>query len=153
MTRPDYCHAVDRACPEAGAASARFLRWATARGVPDCVLSRFAWMWVKSDDEAVGTVTLMTEEAIVRTAAQEPWWLSHGLMAIGSCLNGDPVVLDLRQNPAPVRFVSHEEMDEVSDPRVVSAVAARDLEDLLQRASDIDAFPVDYDDLRSRGGS
>lgn len=152
MTMSDYREAIERASVETGPASPRFVQWARRHGVPESAIARFASAWVRDDDAAVGAVMLMTEERIMDTDAQEPWWLTAGFLAIGSCFNGDPVVLDLSQDPPPVCFVSHEEMGDPPEPRRFAATAASDLDDLLRRAQDIDSFPVDYNEVQTQNG-
>jgi hypothetical protein len=97
----------------------------------------------------------MAASEIVASAKSEPRWLASGFLIIGSCGNGDPVALDLRDVPGAVCFLSHEVLwpDEHADPRAWSVQVAADLAEFVCGAWDLGAFPVDFWDARSDDGA
>src|SRR6516165_1913047 len=49
---------------------------------------------------------LYTEGEILKESREEPRYLRAGLLVIGSCINGDPVALDLRKRIGAVGCIS-----------------------------------------------
>lgn len=71
--------------------------------------------------------------------------LEHGFLFIGSCLNGDPVALDVADNIGSIWYVCHETM--YGTPLREAAIrVADDVAGLLDGLSNEEGFPWDYYD-------
>ncbi|MCK5942911.1 MAG: SMI1/KNR4 family protein [Planctomycetes bacterium] len=132
---------------------ASFLDWVASIGAGPKSVACFAAGWVGAGG-MVGTGFPMAASEIAVLAEAEPRWLASGFLIIGSCGNGDPVALDLRDAPGAVCFLSHDVLwpDEHADPRAWSVQVAADLAEFVGCAWDLDAFPVDFCDARSDDG-
>jgi hypothetical protein len=95
---------------------------------------------------------LFTEGEIMAENRGEPRCLRAGLLVIGSCINGDPVALDLRKRIGAVGYVSHENVwgDEGARVRKFFVAVAPSLAEFARLAADRE-LPVDYYAAR-RGG-
>jgi hypothetical protein len=95
---------------------------------------------------------VFTGDEILKESREEPRYLRAGLLVIGSCLNGDPVALDLRKRVGAVGYVSHDTVwgDEGARARRYFAVVAPSLAEFARLAVDR-RLPVDY--FAARRGS
>ena len=136
-------------------AGAAFLAWLASIGVDSNSVEFFSAGWSIDPEGMIGTGSLMLTEQIIETASKEPRWLSHGFLLIGSCGNGDPVALDVRDQRGGVFFLSHEVLwsDEEADPRDWSVQVADDLGGFAKSAWDLDSFPIDFWDARPDDGA
>lgn len=134
---------------------ADFLSWLSSIGVDAESRRMFAAGWSAAAEDMIGTGFALPPIAMMELAQNEPRWLQAGLLIIGSCGNGDPVALDTRVNPGAIGFLCHEVLwpDPSLPPRDWLVVVADSLSEYVCRASDIDAFPVDYWDAKSAGSS
>ena len=133
-------------------ASTQFVEWLVAQGAPEDVLVALAAAW--SDDDAlgdfVGSSDLWSAHDVMRRAADhEARCLGEGLLAIGNCANGDPIVVDLRADGWPIGYVSHEQHWGGEPARSVHVVVAANLLDFLDLAWD-ETFPRDFFAARDR---
>jgi hypothetical protein len=68
--------------------------------------------------------------------------LADGFMVIGTCPNGDPIVIDLRDEPGSIWYLSHEEM--FGKPlRTVCKKVAADIKEFVSKCGN-ETFPIDY---------
>lgn len=78
--------------------------------------------------------------------------LEHGLLFIGACPNGDPIAVDIADDPGSMWYVSHEEMH--SEPlRSVAVRVANNFLDFVTAMADeseTSGFAIDYFDARRR---
>jgi hypothetical protein len=72
--------------------------------------------------------------------------LADGLLIIGRCPNGDPIAIDIRQEPGSIWYISHEEMFGVP-LRTVSIKVTNDIEEFVNQCEN-EQFPIDYFDAR-----
>lgn len=68
--------------------------------------------------------------------------LADGFLVIGSCPNGDPILIDLRSKSGSIWYLSHEEMFHVP-LRSVCIRVANDLKRFVTGCRK-DMFPIDY---------
>ena len=131
-----------------------FLEWLVSVGVDVRTRAYFAAGWAAESDGMIGTGYPLTADAIMATAHDEPRWLRHGFLLIGSCGNGDPVAIDVRDQGA-ICFLSHEVLwpDDEADPREWSVIVAAGLGDFVKLAWDLDACPIDFWDARPDDGA
>ena len=95
---------------QAGPASAEFLAGLVRLGLSEEALAPFREGWVQVHGERranIGAVFLHTESQILENDEAEEL-AADGLLQIGSCLNGDLVVLDFARDVGAIGFVSHE---------------------------------------------
>jgi hypothetical protein len=77
--------------------------------------------------------------------------LTHGLLLVGACPNGDPIAVDIADDPGSVWYVSHEEMH--SEPlRSVSIRVAANLADWATALMEnTENFAIDYFSAKRMG--
>lgn len=119
-----------------------FVVWARSRGVDEELISALLRMIAESKDPNEMIYSLEgikqmneDEEYPVEAAA-----VRAGFFVIGSCINGDPVVMDLKQNPGSIHFASHEDLDE---GKALLTQVADSLEEFAQLMAQ-DELPIDY---------
>jgi hypothetical protein len=95
---------------------------------------------------------LFSEDEILKESLEEPRYLRAGLLVIGSCINGDPVALDLRKRIGAVGYISHDMVwgDEGARIRRYFAIVTPSLAEFARLAVDR-RLPVDY--FSARRGS
>ncbi len=128
-------------------ASPSFLEWMAQINLPDEVVACFAECIVQDRDAALGLFALYTEEAIRTEAGDFPNYLEAGLFSIGHCLDGDPLVVDVRDQIGVVGYISHDDVWGAAtlDPREYFVVVAPSLASFAERARKGD-LPFDYYD-------
>lgn len=80
-----------------------------------------------------------------------PIAIRDGLLIVGTCPNGDPVAVDVREQLGSAGYIGHETMWQAGNVRDVFAVLAPGL-GALAAGLDEDAFPLDYYEATQRGG-
>lgn len=93
----------------------------------------------------VGSIDIYSEKDVASVNAEDgiPVCLRDGLLIVGNCCNGDPVVVDVRDRLGQAGYVGHETMWQVDDVRDVFRSLAPSLGQLVQ-GLDEDRMPTDY---------
>jgi hypothetical protein len=138
----------------------KFATWASSRGVPDGtteLLLRYAAS-AKEMREAFEAVLpappVYTLDDIVQMTDQDPYGIrprANGFVLVGGCPNGDPIAIDVADEPGSVWYICHETMSD-RPVRQVSIRVARDLTELMDGLAG-DEFPYDYFEAKGREGS
>lgn len=73
-------------------------------------------------------------------------FMAEGLLQIGSCRNGDMIVIDFREETSPVLFVSHDEFweDRECSPRRCAVLIYRSLAEFMLRTAEMKYVPLDW---------
>lgn len=125
--------------------SNEFLTWCLDLGMAPGVLRQLSQGWVAYSTEpfATAAVRLRDAEGIQEDHQRKPQYHRDGILAIGSCMNGDEIGLDLQSGE--VRYLSHEHLWAPGDhdTREWSVVVAASLEDFAEQAQS-EALPHDY---------
>ncbi len=67
----------------------------------------------------------------------------HGFIFVGACPNGDPIALDVEDEPGSVWYVCMVEMQD-TPLREIAIRVADNVESLLRQMTEEDGFPIDY---------
>jgi len=134
-----------------------FTVWASERGVPtdttEAIL-RHAASPVEMQEAcdamepappvyALADIVEMTDTDLYGINAR-----GNGFIVVGGCPNGDPIAIDLDDEPGTVWYICHETMH--SEPlREVAVRVAEDLTEMLEGFAEGD-FPFDYFEARNR---
>ena len=88
---------------------------------------------------------------IQKEVEEFPRYLKSGLLALGTCLNGDPIALDLRKQVGAVGYISHEEVwgDDEARIRKHFVLVASSLAEFARGVCDR-SLPIDYYEAKSR---
>ena len=88
-----------------------------------------------------------SEKSIFNTNKPESWFnfqKNSGLLVVGFCPNGDPVVMDVKVNKGFIYYLSHEEMsDDLYTFEDISIKVANSPQDYINKKQQ-DSFPWDY---------
>ena len=79
-----------------------------------------------------------------------PIAIRDGLLIVGTCPNGDPVALDVREQLGAAGYIGHETMWQAGSVREVFAVLAHGLGALAAGLHE-DEMPLDYYEATQRG--
>ena len=90
-------------------ASSIFIEWCKFKQLPDTIIAFFRNHCVKLIDPGIEGL-IYTQSEIRKWNDSHPAYLHEGLLQIGSAANGDPVVIDLQQEPYSVGYLSHEKL-------------------------------------------
>jgi hypothetical protein len=130
-----------------------FTDWAAERGVPAATTEALI-RYAATPDEMRAACDAMDPAPPVYTLADivemtdaDPYGIAareHGFVLIGGCPNGDPIAIDVADQPGTVWYICHETMHD-SPVREVSVRVAADVAGLF--ASDC---PFDYFEARDR---
>ena len=101
------------------------------------------WDWINAEYDDF--LYLYTVKEIVEKE-DRPRFMVDGLLQIGSCGNGDMVVVDFREPDCPIRYVSHDQLweGEGSSPRDCSVLIFPSCAELLLRLAEGGFIPGDY---------
>ena len=93
----------------------------------------------------IGPVDFYAEDGWIGANSPDyiPIALRDGLLIVGTCPNGDPVAVDVRDKLGEAGYIGHEKMWKVSNVREAFAVIAPGL-GALAYGLDQDQVPVDY---------
>jgi hypothetical protein len=99
----------------------------------------------------VSAIYLYGESEVLEVNADGylPIALRDGLLAVGSCPNGDQLAVDVRHQLGATGYIGHEEMWQVANVRERFAVLRRSLGRFAE-ALDQGRVPLDYDDVVKR---
>jgi hypothetical protein len=130
-------------------ASPDFLAWLEARKVSPPIIDLLAeglpeprkkrrFRWLDRWD-------FWAEQEIQEDTEEYPRHLKAGLLPIGSCVNGDPIALNLRKPIGSVGFISHDKVWRNDDVRIRDyfVVVTRSLGEFARQARD-GLLPIDY---------
>lgn len=111
-------------------------------GVPSAFLDAVMGEWVVEEAE-LGCFDLFTAEGVISFDWQEHL-IKNGLLAVGSCLNGDPVAVRLSgESGYAAGYVSHEEEGLYGEGTPQFIEVRPSLDELLADCWD-DDFPGDF---------
>lgn len=120
--------------------------WLAAFGIPRPLVELLTTCWPQATTDLVPFMLLAAKE--LTTDADVPRLLAHGLLMIGFCPNGDPLVLDLTTDGLVPGAVEHGKFaggePEDDDPRAYHRPLARDVATLFERLAA--GLPVPRDD-------
>jgi hypothetical protein len=104
--------------------------------ITGCVLKKSA---------VIGPIDFYSEKGILEVNGEEaiPVALRDGLLIVGSCPNGDPVAVDVREQIGAVGYIDHENMWQEANVRSAFLVVAPSLGKLAE-GLDAEQLPVDY---------
>jgi hypothetical protein len=135
----------------------KFAAWASSRGVPDGTteqLLRYAAS-AKEMREAFEAVLpappVYTLDDMVEMTDKDPYGISpraNGFVVVGGCPNGDPIAIDVADEPGSVWYICHETMSD-QPVRQASIRVAKDLTEMLEGFAGGE-FPYDYFEAKRR---
>ena len=134
-----------------------FRAWASRRRLPDGTVEQL--IRLAASPEEMKAAFDATEPAppiyafadIVGMTDEDPYGISpsaHGFVIIGGCPNGDPIAVDVANEPGSVWYIDHETMSErpIRDVAIRVAADPTALMDGLAQCT----FPFDYYDAANR---
>lgn len=134
-----------------------FTAWAAERGVPNdttqeilrCAASPEEMRRAFDAMEPAPPVYSLAD--VVGMTDEDPYGISaraSGFVLVGGCLNGDPIAVDVANEPGTVWYICHEVMH--SKPlREVSVRVAENLTEMLEGMAEGN-FPFDYFEAKDR---
>jgi hypothetical protein len=136
----------------------KFTRWASTRGLPRQIIQQLIQLAASPEEmkEAFDAVEpappIYTLADIVEMTDEDPYGISpsaNGLMIVGGCPNGDPIAVDVADEPGSVWYVSHEDMSE-GPVREAAIRVAKDPAALMEGIANDRKFPLDYYAAKAR---
>ena len=125
-----------------GPASRPYVSWLNGKSLKAEVLEELSG-WSFKDEGYAGSLRLDGEHDLMFVNDRFPELLAERLLAVGSCPNGDMVVIDVESPTGAAGFVAHDQID-IRPLRSVFIPLEVRLGSLLE-ASDASAdFPSDY---------
>jgi len=131
--------------------SKKMLDFFQEKNLPDSVVD-FLKPYLLRESIEIGGVEIYGEPEILETNAPDflPIALRDGFLVIGTCLDGDPVVIDLRDRLGEVGYLDHETMWQKSSVReVYQSVASSP--GVLVTGLESQALPIDYQEAKTKG--
>ncbi len=134
-----------------------FAAWASERGVPDDATGAILRYAATGEEmrEACDAMDpappVYTLADIVEMTDTDPYGFSArgtGFILVGGCPNGDPIAIDVADEPGTVWYICHETMHG-KPVREVSVRVAGDLAGLFEGMAK-DDFPFDYFEAKDR---
>jgi hypothetical protein len=132
--------------------SGEFLAWLAGCKAPQEVLDQFAaGTPLRRRSRVRDRWEFFTEKDIQKEAAEFPRYLKSGVLAIGTCVNGDPIALDLRKTVGAIGYISHDSVweDDEIPIRKCFVVVALSLAEFACAVRD-GSMAIDYYDAKSR---
>lgn len=125
--------------------TSRFLTWLGRRGLSANARQLFSW-FMPTHEIMVGTGSFYPAEDLMEMNDQWSRMAGYGLLILGSCLNGDFIVLDTRSDDLEVGYVTHEEIDlsDASDYREKYIAISPSIGSFLHDATFLRYLPDDY---------
>lgn len=129
-----------------------FISWGSKAGIPQFILEsliEFAAtpeQMQKTVDEIRPPPPIYPIDEIRAMNEGDPMGISPekaGFLIIGTCGNGDPIAVDIGEQPGSVWYLSHEQMHE-NDLRSVAVKVATDIPSFDQAFAKDESFPLDY---------
>jgi hypothetical protein len=127
------------------------LAWLEANSIHESVVAQLRPGVLKKGKYA-GSVLIHSGDDIrsVNNEGGVPVALQHGLLIVGSCPNGDPVVIDVRDEPGAAGYLCHETMWSTEDIRGEYVRLAPSLARLVGGIIK-ETMPLDYFEARQSG--
>jgi hypothetical protein len=134
-----------------GRPSAGLLTFLRGRGVSEAAIAYLAG-YVLEKSAGVGAIDFYAEDGWLGANAEDfvPIAVRDGLLIVGSCPNGDPVAVDVRDQLGAAGYIGHETMWQAGSVREVFAVLAPGLGALAAGLRD-GTMPLDYYVATRRG--
>ena len=122
-----------------------FLAWLERRELSANAKLLFSW-FMPTHEIMVGTGNFYSAEDMMGINDQWSRMASYGLLILGSCLNGDFIVIDTRSDNLEVGYVTHEEVDlsDTSDYREKYIAISPSIDCFLHDATLLRYLPDDY---------
>jgi len=136
----------------------KFATWASSRGVPDGTTEQLLRYAASPEEmrEAFEAVLpappVYTLDDIVGMTDKDPYGISplaNGFIVVGGGPSGDPIAIDVADEPGSVWYICHEMMHD-RPVRQVSIRVAKDLTEMLAGIAGGE-FPYDYFEAKERG--
>src|SRR5262249_29099345 len=134
-----------------------FATWASRRGVPDSTTEQLL-RYAASPEEMKEACDAMepappvyTLDDIVEMTDKDPYGINprgNGFIVVGGCPNGDPIAVDVADEPGSVWYICHETMS-AGPVRRASIRVAKDLTEMLDGMAGGE-FPYDYFEAKDR---
>ncbi len=138
-----------RACLESvgakiGKGSARYDRWLKEKKVPDDLAQGLLNCCLQNPSD-VGAIRMYSEAGVMSANTPEafPIALKSGFLMLGTCPNGDPVVIDIAGTRGSVGYLCGETMWQAKDARTEYVAVAASLAAFVQGLSK-NQLPIDY---------
>jgi hypothetical protein len=133
-----------------GTPSAKLLAFLRERGVSEPAIE-YLKGYVLRKSAAVGSIDFYSEDGWLGANAEDfvPIAIRDGLLIVGSCPNGDVVVVDVRDQLGAAGYIGHETMWQTSSVREVFAVLATGLGSLAAGLAS-GTLPLDYHEATQR---
>lgn len=135
----------------------KFGTWATSRGVPDGTTEKLvqyaasAKEMRKARDAMEPAPPVYTLDDIVEMTDKDPYGINpraNDFVIVGGCPNGDPIAIDVADEPGSVWYICHETMFD-RPVRQASIRVAKDLTEMLEGLARGE-FPYDYFEAKDR---
>lgn len=134
-----------------------FATWGTRHGAPDSTIEELLRYAASPEEmkEACDAVEpappVYTLDDIVEMTNKDPYGISareNGFIVVGGCPNGDPITVDVANEPGSVWYICHETMS-ARPVREASIRVAKDLTEMLESMAE-GTFPFDYFEATDR---
>jgi hypothetical protein len=130
---------------EVGLASAEFAKWIESLYMLPSDLVAFLKKHAPKTNLYAGAGSIYDQNTIMRENTANSRFLEAGLFILGCAPNGDFIVLDLKEYPGAVGYVSHDRMDFGYEPRSVFARVCDSIGEFMSRINADDSdLPDDY---------
>lgn len=125
--------------------TSQFLAWIDRRELSANAKQLFSW-FMPTHEIMVGTGSFYSAVDLMEMNDQWSRMAGYGLLILGSCLNGDFIVLDTRSDDLEVGYVTHEEIDlsDASDYREKYIAISPSIGGFLHDATFLRYLPDDY---------
>jgi hypothetical protein len=134
-----------------------FRAWASRRGLPDGTVEQLIRLAASPEemraafDAVEPAPPIYTLADIVGMTDEDLYGISpsaHGFVIIGGCPNGDPIAIDVANEPGSVWYIDHETMSE-RPVREIAIRVAGDATEMIEGLAE-GKSPIDYYDAANR---
>lgn len=131
----------------------RFRRWALRQGLSESCVEQLIVVAASPEEMKAAYDAIMPPPPIypLRSIRAEhesdPMDVApakYGFLIVGTCPNGDPIAVDLRDDVGSVWYLAHELMHEAPPLRSIAIRVADDVYDFVDGLAHRDGFPIDY---------
>ena len=133
-----------------GKPSRKMLAFLNDKGLTERAINYIAEFVLKKGTR-VSAIEFYAEDGLLGANAEGyvPIAIRDGLLIVGSCPNGDPVAVDVRERVGAAGYIGHETMWQSANVREAFIVVAPSLGRLAQ-GLDAHRLPLDYYEARER---
>jgi hypothetical protein len=133
-----------------GKPSRKLVAFLRTKGVSDEAIDYLASYALKKS-AGVGAVDFYAEDGWLGANSEDfvPIAIRDGLLIVGTCVNGDPVAVDVRQQIGATGYIGHETMWQSASVREVFVVLAPSLGEFAL-GLDEERLPPDYYEAKNR---